>query len=98
MTKQVNDLMEPVLLPLAENQVVFSALTTVLGVISVIGSIKLMNLSGPTWPRIAAILNLIPLCASCACVLGLPVGIWVLLVLGNPDVKAAMRPQPSLEV
>lgn len=37
----------------------------------------------------AAILAMIPCFTSCCCLLGLPVGIWALIVLLDKDVKAA---------
>jgi ABC-type proline/glycine betaine transport system permease subunit len=36
-----------------------------------------------------AILAMIPLFTCCCCVIGLPVGIWALVVLMNAEVKAA---------
>ena len=36
----------------------------------------------------ASILAMIPCTASCCCFIGIPVGIWCLVVLGKPEVKA----------
>jgi hypothetical protein len=55
-----------------------------------IGGIKMLQLSGPGLPTISAILAMIPCTVSCCCCLGLPVGIWALVVLYRPDVRAAM--------
>jgi len=32
---------------------------------------------------------------NCCCMLGLPVGLWTLVVLLNPDVKAVYRRDPA---
>ncbi len=95
--KQVNDITEQIVTPLFKFQPVLLAFSGLLALTSIIGAIKLMNLSGSGWARTGAILNLISCLGGC-CLIGLPAGIWVLIVLGNPDVKAAMNPRPSLEV
>lgn len=59
-----------------------------LGVLALIGAIKMKNLSGRGWAYSSAILSMTP-CTSGCCLLGLPFGIWALVVLANPDVKAA---------
>jgi hypothetical protein len=39
----------------------------------------------------ASIVAMIP-CISPCCILGLPFGIWALVILNRPEVKAAFRP------
>jgi len=63
-------------------------------VINVVGSVFLiwaamgmMKLRGHTAALVASVIAMIP-CWGCCC-LGLPVGIWALIVLLNPEVKAA---------
>ena len=53
-----------------------------------VGALKMKNLSGSGWARAGAILAMIP-CVSGCCLLGLPFGIWALMVLSNRDVKRA---------
>jgi hypothetical protein len=55
-------------------------------VLTLIGAVKMKNLSSRGWARTSAILSMIP-CFSGCCLLGLPFGIWALMVLANPDVK-----------
>ena len=38
----------------------------------------------------AAIISVIPCCSSC-CIIGIPFGIWALIVLNDPQVKASFR-------
>ncbi len=95
--KQINDFTEQIVTPLFKFQPVLWAFSGLLALTSIVGAIKLMNLSGSGWARTGAILNLTSCLGGC-CLIGLPAGIWVLIVLNNADVKAAMRPQPSLEV
>ena len=40
--------------------------------------------------RVAAILSVIPV-TSCCCVVGIPIGIWALLILKKPEVEAHFR-------
>ena len=84
---------------LAPVQYIVAAL---IGVVIVIGGVKLLKLSGPTFPIIGSILAMIPCTSGCCCLLGLPAGIWALVVLSRPEVKAAMaanrpgsRPDPD---
>ena len=97
MVKPIYDFAENVLVNVIPFQPAMWGISGLVAFVTIVGSIRLMNLSGSGWPRAAAILNMIT-CFSGCCLIGLPVGIWVLIVLSNPDVKAAMRPRPALEV
>jgi hypothetical protein len=66
------------------------ALSAVFGLLIVLGGVKLMNLSGRALPITASILAMIPCTSSCCCLLGLPAGIWALVLLGRPEVSAAI--------
>ena len=59
-----------------------------------VGALKMKNLSGSGWARAGAILAMIP-CVSGCCLLGLPFGIWALMVLSNRDVKRAFAQTAS---
>jgi hypothetical protein len=67
---------------------------TVIGVLATIGSVKMIKLSSRGWATTAAALNLLPIGTFCCCIT-LPVGIWALVVLGKPDVKAAFAAAKS---
>jgi len=56
----------------------------------ILGAIKMKNLESYGLSMTAAILALIP-CTSPCCVLGLPFGIWALVALTDPPVRAAFR-------
>lgn len=71
------------------------ALVGVFGVIIVLGGVKLMNLSGTGLPITGSILAMIPCTSWCCCLLGLPAGIWALVVLSRPNVKAAIAADRS---
>jgi predicted Zn finger-like uncharacterized protein len=64
-----------------------SLLGMVLCALTVFGAAKMKNLSGYGWALTASILSLLP-CNWC-CLLGLPFGIWGLVVLNYPEVKDA---------
>lgn len=52
------------------------------------GALQMKKLSRYGWAMTACILALVP-CTSPCCFLGLPIGIWALVVLLKPEVKAA---------
>ncbi|NVJ04264.1 hypothetical protein HUW63_03280 [Myxococcus sp. AM001] len=62
--------------------------TLVLNSIVFFGALKMKNLQSYGLAMAAAIISVIPCCGPCAC-LGIPVGIWALVVLNKPEVKAA---------
>lgn len=62
----------------------------VLSVVVIIGGLQMRNLSGMGLPVTASILSMIPCVSGCCCLLGVPVGIWSLIVLSRPEVKAAI--------
>lgn len=60
----------------------------VLSLVIVAGGVQMFRLAGRGLPITASVLAMIPVLSWC-CLLGLPVGIWALVVLLNADVKAA---------
>ncbi|MCS7022124.1 MAG: hypothetical protein NZU63_09880 [Gemmataceae bacterium] len=74
---------------------VLHGIAIVLIILIIIGGIQMMKLSGLALPVTASILSMIPFITSCCCVIGLPVGIWSLIVLARPDVKAAIAQKRS---
>ncbi|HTU18653.1 MAG TPA: zinc-ribbon domain-containing protein [Gemmataceae bacterium] len=65
----------------------FDVLSMVLPILIIIGSIKMMKLQNYGLALTSCILGMVPL--HCCCFLGLPFGIWGLVMLNNPDVKDA---------
>jgi hypothetical protein len=59
------------------------------------GARQMQTLSSFGWGVTAAVLALIP-CTSPCCVLGVPIGIWALVVLYRPDVRAAFGSQAGV--
>jgi len=57
-------------------------------VLVLIGAIKMKSLQSRAWAMTAAILAIVPCISPCCCV-GVPVGIWALVVLSKDEVKAA---------
>lgn len=54
-----------------------------------LGGVQMLRLSSRGLSYTAAVLAMIPCVTSYVCLLGLPFGIWAIVVLGHPDVKAA---------
>lgn len=65
-------------------------LTLAVGGLIIFGAMKMMRLESHGLAMAASIVAMIP-CLSPCCCLGLPVGIWSLVVLNNAQVKAAFR-------
>jgi hypothetical protein len=61
-----------------------------IALVTVIGGVKMRGLTGSGLTKTGAILSMVP-CISGCCILGLPIGIWVLITLGKPEVKAGYR-------
>ncbi len=62
-----------------------------LGGVTFFGGLKMKNLESYGLAMAASIITLIPCFGSCCCI-GIPVGIWSLIVLNKPEVKSAFRP------
>ncbi|AEI62166.1 hypothetical protein [Corallococcus macrosporus] len=69
-------------------KVMFALLTIALNGLIFFGALKMKNLQSHGLAMTAAIISVIPCCSPCAC-LGIPVGIWALVVLNKPEVKAS---------
>lgn len=65
------------------------------GIVVLIGAIKMKNLKSYGLSMAAAIIAMLP-CISPCCVLGLPFGIWAIVVLVDPEVKAAFYSQEQV--
>ena len=68
--------------------IVVSIIAILLGVVILLGAFKMMKLQSWPFALIATIIAMIPCIWPCCCI-GLPIGIWSLIVLLNKDVKAA---------
>ncbi|HVU09360.1 MAG TPA: DUF4339 domain-containing protein [Verrucomicrobiae bacterium] len=64
--------------------------TLVMGVVILFGALKMKNLKSYEFAFTAAILALLP-CVSACCLLGLPLGIWALVVMNKPQVKSQFK-------
>lgn len=70
--------------------ILLNAVSILINVLIIVGSVKMWSLKSFAWSMTAAILSLLPL--NCCCFLpGLATGIWSLVVLNNPAVKAAFK-------
>ena len=62
----------------------------VVGVVVLIGALKMKKLENYGMAMAASIVAIVP-CLSPCCLIGLPIGIWALVVLAKPEVKAAFH-------
>jgi hypothetical protein len=67
-----------------------AALTILVSILIFLGARKMQSLQSYGWAMTSAILSMLP-CLSPCCLIGLPMGIWALVVLISPEVKAAFR-------
>jgi len=70
--------------------IISSILTMGIAVLILFGALRMSKLRSYGWAIAASILALAP-CVSPCCLVGLPFGIWALVVLAKPEVKAAFR-------
>ena len=70
--------------------VVGGILGIVVSVMILYGALKMKKLESHGWAIAASILALAP-CISPCCFIGLPFGIWALVVLAKPEVKSAFQ-------
>ncbi len=54
------------------------------------GALKMKKLESYGWAMTSSIIAMIP-CISPCCLLGLPIGIWALVVLAKPEVKSSFH-------
>jgi len=59
-----------------------------MGVVAIIGAIKMMKLQSYGLAMTAAVLTVIPCFGSCCCFIGIPIGIWAMVVLNKDYVKS----------
>jgi hypothetical protein len=64
---------------------------TAVGVLITIAGFRLRQARSYPLVMTAAILAMIPCTAGCCCLLGLPIGIWVLMTIKEPSVKAVFK-------
>jgi hypothetical protein len=69
---------------------VFGVIGVVIGVLILIGALKMKKLESYNWAMASSILALAP-CVSPCCVVGMPVGIWALVVLSKPEIKESFQ-------
>jgi hypothetical protein len=60
-----------------------------MSILTLIGSIQMKELRSYAWAMTAAILSVIPCTSPCCFLIGTPIGIWALVVLNEPVVRAA---------
>ena len=68
---------------------VFNLIGLAIGVLIILGALKMKKLESREWSMASAILAIVP-CSLC-CIVGLIFGIWALVVLNKPEVKNAFR-------
>jgi hypothetical protein len=73
----------------ATSSPLLNGLFLVVNIVIILGALKLKNLESKGLAMVAAILSMINI-GNCCCILGLPFGIWALVAMNKPAVKAAL--------
>lgn len=55
------------------------------------GGIRMTRLQSRNWVMFAAILSLLPCFGSCGCCLGMPLGVWILVIVSRPNISRHFR-------
>jgi hypothetical protein len=71
--------------------ILFNLLGVGLGVLIAFGGLQMTKFRMYGLAIAASIIAMIPCFSCCCCLIGLPVGIWSLVVLSRPEVRAAFR-------
>jgi hypothetical protein len=69
---------------------IFDCVKIVTCAVVIYGAVKMQRLESYGLAVTSSILSLIP-CVTCCCCLGLPFGVWSLVVLNRPEVRASFR-------
>jgi len=67
-----------------------NGLALLLNVATIAGAYQMMRLESRSAAMAAAIISVIPICSPCL-LLGIPFGIWALVILNDPQVKACFK-------
>jgi hypothetical protein len=70
--------------------VIFSIIGMLVSGLILIGGLKMKKLENYTLAMTASIIAMIP-CISPCCLIGLPIGIWALVILSKPEVKSSFH-------
>jgi len=70
--------------------IVFNVLGIIMSGVILMGALKMKALEKHGFAMVATIIAMVP-CISPCCFVGLPIGIWALVILNKPEVKAAFR-------
>jgi hypothetical protein len=86
--KQQKDMLRQIFEAIKSFALPFYLVNLVVAGVVLLGGVKMLTLSSRGLAITGSVLAMIPIINGCCCVLGLPVGIWALVALGNADVKA----------
>lgn len=70
--------------------IVFNVIALIVSVVIFLGAMKMKSLKNYNFALTATIIAMVP-CVSPCCWIGLPVGIWAIVMLMKPEVKAAFQ-------
>jgi uncharacterized membrane protein len=68
--------------------ILFSVFLLAMNAFVLVGALRMMKLQGHSLAIIACIIAMIPCTSGLCCVLGLPFGIWGIVMLNKPEVKS----------
>ncbi len=69
----------------------WNVIPLVLSGVVLFGAMQMRQVKSYGLSLTAAIITAFPLCTTCCCLFGMPIGIWAIVVLMKPEVKAAFQ-------
>lgn len=91
LTAEQREQLEPFLPYISGGNMVFSLVSLALDVFIAWAGFQMLRLKSWTAAVVASVLMMIPCFTGCCCVIGVPLGIWGLIVLFDKDVKSAFE-------
>jgi hypothetical protein len=85
--QQAKDLLDTYESVVKKGAVPIYVVVTLVSIVTIAGAVQMMGLKGRGLALTGSILSMLPIVSGCCC-LGLPIGIWAILALGKPEVKA----------
>jgi hypothetical protein len=85
--KEIQDQMESLRKPVSYLVLAVGSIGILVAAFIIFAGVNMMRLKSRGMAVMASILSMVPFFTGCCCVIGIPVGIWALMVLGRPEVK-----------
>ncbi|MCZ2343724.1 MAG: hypothetical protein LC104_18300 [Bacteroidales bacterium] len=94
--QQQKDLFADIMRVVLEYMPVMLTINLLGNLLVVLGGINMLRVSGHGLAILGSVVAMVPFITSCCCFVGIPIGIWAIVLLTSKDVKAAFYPPTQL--